>query len=207
MNRKEALAAGEKWYSPTESCTKCHTTALRYVANGRCRGCSPTQSTVAREPGRKEAITAGEKWYTPITPCPKCHTLAERRVHDGCCSACHPSTKQHHEPKRGRAKASGYKVYLPDHSCTKCGIKAPRFVSNNRCIGCTDRPKALSMMLIAQYPGMVIQRRDAAAMGFIYYRNPYQCQHGHKDWKDVKTGECLGCCPPVWLTLTQKGPS
>lgn len=152
MNRKQALAAGGKWYTPTEPCTKCHTLAERYVANGRCRGCNP-----------------------PVQP------------------------HQPHEPNRGRAKRDGYKIYLPEHECTKCGIKAPRFTSNNRCMGCTDRPKALSIMLIAQYPDMVIQRRDAETMGFVYYRNPYQCQHGHPDWCSVKTGECLTCNPPAWM--------
>lgn len=37
--RARAVAAGEKWYTPSESCSKCGTLAQRYVANGKCRGC------------------------------------------------------------------------------------------------------------------------------------------------------------------------
>ena len=202
MNRKEALRAGEKWYTPTDPCTKCHTLAERYVANGRCRGCNPiseSHSKYTRQPNRKEAIVSGEKWYTPVNPCPKCHTLSDRRVSNGQCSGCHPVTQQHHEPKRGRALKRGFKIYLPEHSCPKCNLKAPTWASNNPCMGCTDQPKALSIMLIAQYPDMIIQRRDADAMGLVYYHNPGQCQHGHKDWRGVKNGECIACCPPSWL--------
>lgn len=38
--RQQALAAGEKWYTPAKPCPHCGTLAERYVANGRCRGCS-----------------------------------------------------------------------------------------------------------------------------------------------------------------------
>jgi hypothetical protein len=37
--RQQALAAGQKWYTPARPCTRCGTLAERYVANGRCRGC------------------------------------------------------------------------------------------------------------------------------------------------------------------------
>ena len=37
--RAQAKAAGEKWYTPSEPCSKCGTLSQRYVANGRCRGC------------------------------------------------------------------------------------------------------------------------------------------------------------------------
>ena len=37
--RAQAIAAGEKWYTPSEPCSKCGTLSQRYVANGRCRGC------------------------------------------------------------------------------------------------------------------------------------------------------------------------
>lgn len=37
--RQIAVREGNKWYIPSEPCTRCHTLSERYVANGRCRGC------------------------------------------------------------------------------------------------------------------------------------------------------------------------
>ncbi len=37
--RQQAIAMGEKWYTPLEPCRHCGEASERYVANGRCRNC------------------------------------------------------------------------------------------------------------------------------------------------------------------------
>lgn len=46
--RKAAIANGEKWYTPLESCAKCGQMASRNVANGQCKGCMQSEGD-ARE--------------------------------------------------------------------------------------------------------------------------------------------------------------
>lgn len=59
--RQEAIANGEKWYTPVKPCKQCGETALRSVANGECKGCrSGSGPTVS---ARKAAAAAGESWY------------------------------------------------------------------------------------------------------------------------------------------------
>ncbi len=43
-SRQQALADGRRWFVPTTRCRHCNTLALRYVANGRCLGCSPLRA-------------------------------------------------------------------------------------------------------------------------------------------------------------------
>ncbi len=47
--RKQARVDRQKWYQPVTPCERCGTTALRYVANGRCQGCNPGYGTRPRK--------------------------------------------------------------------------------------------------------------------------------------------------------------
>ena len=101
--RQVALDAGEKWYTPLEACPKCNTTALRYVANGRCQGCKPLQrveegTTVTAETAmirdypdlvfsKQRAITNSLSVYRTGERCGYGHTTY-RRVKDDACISC-----------------------------------------------------------------------------------------------------------------------
>lgn len=101
--RQEALDAGEKWYTPLDPCPKCHTTALRYVANGRCQGCKPLQRveegmTFTAETAmvrdypylvfsKQRAIDNGLTLYRTGLACKHGHTTY-RYVKDDACISC-----------------------------------------------------------------------------------------------------------------------
>lgn len=147
--RQAALAAGEKWFTPTDPCPKCGTTSRRRVTDSHCTGCN----TATKEPSpRQAAIAAGERTYIPNAPCRKCGTKAPRSVQNGACQGCKQAepTKgdQRQTPdslmmaadpnmvvSRKKAKELGLKVYRTGEPCTK-GHKGFRYVKSGNCIKC-----------------------------------------------------------------------
>ena len=101
--RQIARATGKRWYTPTEPCKNCGTTALRYVANGRCQGCKPLQRSeegtvttaetvmIQSYPNlvfsKDRAIREGLTVYRTGEPCKHGHTTY-RRVRNGACISC-----------------------------------------------------------------------------------------------------------------------
>lgn len=148
--RQAAIAAGEKWYTPSAPCQRCGTTAERRVDNGSCSGCNPPRSNEPTDSPRQAAIAAGEKWYMPTEPCPKCNTVALKRVDNGICQGCRPRTEndQRETPdsimmrenpdmviSRTDAESLDMKVYRTGTTC-KHGHAAWRYVSTGNCIEC-----------------------------------------------------------------------
>jgi len=88
--RQLALAAGETWYTPDQSCKYCGTLAPRRVDNGRCKGCSTndTASSDGRQTetsqmmrdnpdmviSRSDARVLGMSVYRTGQPCKRGHT-------------------------------------------------------------------------------------------------------------------------------------
>jgi len=54
--RAVAIKNGERWYMPNRPCPKCGKMALKYVANGVCKGCMEC-AEIAKEDGRETADT------------------------------------------------------------------------------------------------------------------------------------------------------
>lgn len=100
--RQKAIANGEKWYAPVDPCPQCGTTALRYVANGRCVGCQPipTPDLDPRTPAevrlirdfpgitfsKRMAIKNGIGIYRTGDPCSRGHTTYRAVKGDACIS-------------------------------------------------------------------------------------------------------------------------
>lgn len=79
--RQHAVAAGDKWYVPTKPCGHCGQRAPRYVANGRCQGCSlPANTKALMEAApravitRQEAVAMGMIIYRTGAPCKYGHS-------------------------------------------------------------------------------------------------------------------------------------
>lgn len=90
--RKRALAAGERWYTPTESCAHCGERAPRRVDNGRCectypnRGPTEARLLMATAPDlimtRNEAEQLGLSVYQPTAGTWR-YTCSGNRVRGG----------------------------------------------------------------------------------------------------------------------------
>ena len=185
--RQQAIAAGEKWYTPSKPCPICSTTALRHVDNARCQGCHPLPAK-ERSP-RQQAIIDGEKWYTPTTPCPRCNTKALRHANNGSCKGCAPATNRVQSPRQ-QAIIDGEKWYKPTTPCPRCDSLALRHVANGKCQGCTPVKETPANTLPAD---TVLSRADARLLGLAYYRTGLYCPHGHNGFRLVSTGACVDC--------------
>lgn len=91
--RKDALAAGEKWYMPPDPCKVCQTTSLKRVDNGQCKGCQMAGRPLKPMSPRQRAIREAARWYTPLVACKGCGMHAKRRVNNGECSGCTTAEK------------------------------------------------------------------------------------------------------------------
>lgn len=99
--RQAAIAAGEKWYMPTDPCPKCNTVTLKRVDNGICQGCRPRTDNDQRETpdsimmrenpdmviSRADAESLDMKVYRTGTTCKHGHA-AWRYVSTGNCIEC-----------------------------------------------------------------------------------------------------------------------
>ena len=187
--RQQAIAAGEKWYTPTKPCPICSTTALRHVDNARCRGCHPVRSDTLERSPRQQAIAAGEKWYTPTKPCPRCNTKSLRHTNNGACKGCIPATTRTASPRQ-QALIAGEKWYTPTTPCPRCDSLALRHVANGACQGCTPTRTTPAVTLPAD---TIISRSDANLLGLPHYRTGLYCPHGHNGFRLVSTGACAEC--------------
>lgn len=185
--RQEAIAAGEKWYTPATPCPRCSTTAPRRVSDGVCKGCQPPRAATLSP--RQQAIAAGERWYKPTAPCPRCHTTALRLVTGGGCRGCTPEADRPQSPRQ-QAIINGEKWYTPTTPCPRCDSHAPRRVADGVCRGCTPTRNVPANTLPAD---TVLSRADARLLGLAYYRTGLYCPHGHNGFRLTATGVCVEC--------------
>ena len=101
--RQQAVEAGLRYWTPAESCPRCHQTAPRAVNNSQCTGCrqgtteSATARMVRQQPGliitRAQARAMGLKVYRTGGACPRGHR-AYRYVSNGVCLDCDKKTRR-----------------------------------------------------------------------------------------------------------------
>jgi len=196
--RQQAIRAGQKWYMPTDPCSKCGQVALRRVQDGQCANCKPPIKTVNDSP-RQQAIRAGEKWYMPTDPCPHCNKTALRRVHDSRCSGCHPqkSRVERSNSPRQQAMRSGQKWYMPTDPCLHCGKTVLRRVNDSRCSGCYPTIRA----------NRDSPRQQAIRAGQKWYMPIDPClwcgKHSPKRVQDSLCSSCVDSKSIQWIIENQ----
>ena len=171
--------------------------------------------TTCNDPRRGEAKRAGLKEYTPMHECKGCGAKAARSVYGNVCSVCGEGNMQR------RSKTSLYMEDNPDAIVTKqeavsLGIKAYRtgkpcrrghtgwrYLATGACIQCKEGHRTgafsddLRVSEITKFmennPDLIISRKDAIAAGLKVYRDGYECERGHKYYRYVSNGSCIGC--------------
>ena len=153
------------------------------------------ESLQLQRPVRTEPSQLGE-YFVRLAPCPDCGSPGLRHSNDLCafCSVEYPD--------RNRAHRAGLAFWRPrTMRCRDCDAHTFRSVKTGRCVACGGDPLSWRSPLLSftdrhfieRQPDAILTRATAIDRGRSIYRSGEPCQHGHRAYRYVETGECLEC--------------
>lgn len=144
---------------------------------------------------RRDATKKGVDIWVRPEACAKSGHFGIRNL-EGFCYFCDFERKT--PSPRKLAIAAGKTWYTPTKPCPRCGTLAERNVHNGACKGCkpnttTDGRKSPDVVIMENYPDMVIAREAAKRLGMKVYRTGEPCRRKHTGFRYVSTGNCIEC--------------
>ena len=158
---------------------------------------------------KQSAVDLGYKKYMDDQGCTTCKSAWAARYVDGdICVQCavrdskliwklwnagSPERPDGFVTTREQAADLGENSYYRETVCSDGPHFVQPHIKTGRCVRCEQDKKKARGGHMDNFPEMVIEREEAASIGWSTYRTGEPCKRGHVGWRYVTNGGCLMC--------------
>ena len=181
MTLEKAVEHKTTFYNDGINCKKCKSMAVKYTETGECRYCKMVDAGNLYNLSLKKNIVFTDENGKHFAKLP--FGLEQEIEHD----------KFIEMVRLVELAAHDDRMVISPTPCKKRPHYGVKIL--NKCYECQQDKKGPSetALMMRDNPDMLLSKKDAKMYGLKVYRTGDECKKGHKAFRYVTTGNCIGC--------------